>query len=327
MIYFQVALGLFLLYLGGEMLVRGAVTLSRRLGIAPLVIGLTIVAFGTSGPELSVSVDAAVSGLPDIAIGNIIGSNICNILLVLGVSAILCPVKVQPHAVYRDGTILLGATLLFVVVVGSGTIWRWEGAGLVALLLAYTVFTYAVERRARASDPQRKLHVREALEIAPLPVKPWVTLLLLACGIVFLAVGANQLVTGAASLARRIGIDDAVIGVTLVALGTSLPELSTSVVAALRRHPDVALGNVIGSNIFNALGIAGAAALANPLTVAEKFTHSDIWVMLASTALLLPLIMKDWRLSRWYGALFVLAYAVYVAAQFADLGSPPPYAG
>jgi cation:H+ antiporter len=171
------------------------------------------------------------------------------------------------------------------------------------------------------------MHVREGLEVAPLPLKPWVTLLLLVCGIVILAVGSNQLVTGAAALARAAGISEPAIGLTLVALGTSLPEVSASIVAAIRRHSDVALGAVVGSNVFNLLGIFGAAALAQPLVVADKFLRSDIWVMLGATALLLPLVMRDLRLPRWTGALLVLAYVVYIGAQFADLGRPPPWAG
>jgi cation:H+ antiporter len=327
MMYLQVAVGLSLLYLGGEMLVRGAVTLARRMRVSPLLIGLTIVAFGTSAPELVVSVDAAVKGLSGIAIGNVIGSNICNILLVLGLAAVVRPVKVPPHSLYRDGSILLGATLLALVMLGFGSIERWEGAVLLALLVGFSAFTYAVERGAAASDPQRRMHVREGLEVAPLPLKPWVTLLLLVCGIVILAVGSNQLVTGAAALARAAGISEPAIGLTLVALGTSLPEVSASIVAAIRRHSDVALGAVVGSNVFNLLGIFGAAALAQPLVVADKFLRSDIWVMLGATALLLPLVMRDLRLPRWTGALLVLAYVVYIGAQFADLGRPPPWAG
>jgi cation:H+ antiporter len=327
MMYLQVAVGLSLLYLGGEMLVRGAVTLARRMRVSPLLIGLTIVAFGTSAPELVVSVDAAVKGLSGIAIGNVIGSNICNILLVLGLAAVVRPVRVPPHSLYRDGSILLGATLLALVMLGFGSIERWEGAVLLALLVGFSAFTYAVERGAAASDPQRRMHVREGLEVAPLPLKPWVTLLLLVCGIVILAVGSNQLVTGAAALARAAGISEPAIGLTLVALGTSLPEVSASIVAAIRRHSDVALGAVVGSNVFNLLGIFGAAALAQPLVVADKFLRSDIWVMLGATALLLPLVMRDLRLPRWTGALLVLAYVVYIGAQFADLGRPPPWAG
>jgi cation:H+ antiporter len=327
MMYLQVALGLVLLYVGGEMLVRGAVTLARRMRVSPLVIGLTIVAFGTSAPELVVSVGAAVKGFPAIAVGNVIGSNICNILLVLGLAALLRPITVPPHSLYRDGSILLGATLLVLVMLGFGSVQRWEGAILLLLLIGLTAFAYAVERGAAATDPQRRMHVREGLEVAPLPLKPWVTLLLLAFGIVILAVGSNQLINGAAALARAAGISEPVIGLTLVALGTSLPEVSASVVAAMRRHTDVALGNVIGSNVFNLLGIVGAAALAHPLIIADKFLRSDVWVMLGATALLLPLVMRDLRLPRWTGALLITAYVLYVASQFADLMAPPPWAG
>lgn len=320
MIYLQLALGLFLLYLGGEMLVRGAVTIARHLRVSPLFIGLVIVGFGTSATELVVSVDAATKGLPDIALGNIIGSNICNILLVLGLSALVRPIAVPPHSLYRDGSILLGATLLFLVVTGSGAVARWEGAGLLLLLVGFTVFSYVAERRADAGNPQRRLHVREGLEITPLPVKPWVTLLMVVSGIVLLAVGSNQFVLGAMRFAREMAIPEPVIGVTLVAFVTSLPELTTAVVAAMRRHTDVALGNIIGSTVFNLLGITGAAALAKPLPVAQSILRSDVWVLLGATALLLPFVMlRDLRISRLAGIVLVVAYAAFVASRFAGL--------
>lgn len=329
MMYLQVLAGLVLLFAGGEMLVRGAVSLARRLGVSALLVGLTVVAFGTSSPELFVSVNAALKGVSDIAIGNVVGSNIANILLVLGVSAFIYPIACKPHSVRRDGTALVLATALFMAMAWAGALRSWQGLLFLLLLGLFVVLVYRAERFG-GGDPGAELHMREAAEIEDLPGRAWVPALFVVGGILALVWGSDVLVLGAVELARTVGVSEAVIGLTLVAVGTSLPELATAVVASVRRHADVALGNVIGSNVFNLLGVGGAIALAGPVSVADKFKHLDMWIMLAVTVVLIPLMMRGWRLSRGDAGLLLVAYGVYVLFQFyggpgiaAATGGPP----
>ncbi len=327
MMYLQVVGGLILLIVGGEMLVRGSVSLARRLGMSALVIGLTVVAFGTSAPELFVSVDAVLKGAPDIAVGNVVGSNIANILLVLGVSALIYPIACKPHSVRRHGSAMVAATILFTAMAWAGALRPWQGFLVLLLLGLFLVFVYRAERAG--SDPGAELHMREAAEIEDLPGRGWVAALAVAVGILALVWGANALVLGAVQLARAAGVSEAVIGLTLVAVGTSLPELATGIVASLRKHADVALGNVIGSNVFNLLGVVGAIALAGPVAVADKIKHLDMWIMLAVTVLLIPLMIRGWRLSRGDAGLFLIAYGVYLLVQFYGVpgltgGAGPP---
>jgi cation:H+ antiporter len=324
----QVVAGLILLFLGGEALVRGSVSMARRLGVSALVIGLTVTAFGTSAPELVVSVDAVLEGNPDIAVGNVVGSNIANILLVLGVSALIYPLACKPQSVYRGGAALLAATLVFVGMAWFGAFDAREGAGLLLLLVLFVGYSYRTERAGGEADPGAELHIREAEEVADVPGRGWVAVAIVGGGIVALVVGANLLVVGAVGLARAVRVSEAVIGLTLVAVGTSLPELATSVVAAVRRHADVAIGNVIGSNVFNLLGVMGAAALAGEVAVADKIRLFDLWIMLAVTVVLLPVMIRGWRISRGEAGLFLIAYGVYVAVQYYGVpGGGPAAAG
>lgn len=313
MIWLEIAAGLVLLFGGGEALVRGSVGAAARLGVSPLLIGLTLVGFGTSVPELVASLEAALIGAPDIAIGNVVGSNIANMLLIVGASAAILPMVTTKRAFRRDGTMLVAATLLFVAVVLYGTLTRWLGGGFILLLAAYIVYSYLTERRG--ANGGTAVHVAQANEVTSFASTIWANGLLALIGIVAIGFGANLLVKGAVEVARDFGYSEAVIGLTLVAVGTSLPELATSVVAALRRHGDVAFGNIVGSNLFNILGIAGATAILSPITVPPEIMTLDIWVMLAATGLLILFAMTGWRVNRTEAAIFLAAYGVYVAVQ------------
>jgi len=316
------ALGLALLLAGGEGLVRGAVATARRLGISPLVIGLTVVGFGTSAPELVVSVGAALSGATGLAVGNVIGSNIANILLIVGIAALLMPLAVHPDALRRDGVVLVSVTLAFPAVALDGTIGRGEGLAMVALLFVYLAWSIWSDRRG--PGPAAELHREEAEEYtASLPRTGWSTALFILLGLAGLIGGAELAVTGATALAREAGISETVIGITLVAVGTSLPELATAVVAARRGHADVCIGNIVGSNLFNILGIAGASAIAAPLPFIDPIAIADMWIMLGVTALLMVFMLTGLRIVRWEGCALLLLYVAFIAFQFMASGGAP----
>ncbi len=315
MVYIEVVAGFALLLVGGDALVRGAVSVARRLGVSPLLIGLTLVGFGTSTPELVTSLEAAFAGSPGIAVGNVVGSNIANILLILGAAAVISPLTCDPKAFYRDGTMLVGASLAALAVAAGGTLGHAAGAGFLVALAGYVVFTYVKERRS--SDASAAMHAHEADLAEPRPTRLWLALVLVGGGMAMIIFGARLLVAGAIAVAGALGVSETVIGLTVVAVGTSLPELVTSVVAALRRQGDLALGNVVGSNIFNVLGILGVTALVHPLRVPAEILGFDIWVMLGATALLIGFAITDWRLSRREGLVFVLGYLAYVAVLVA----------
>jgi cation:H+ antiporter len=314
MTWLGLAAGLVLLLGGGEALVKGSVAIATRFAVSPLLIGLTLVGFGTSTPELVASVEAALIGAPGIAIGNIVGSNIANILLILGIAALIAPLATTRDAFRRDGAALVGASLLLLAALLAGTVSRWIGAGFVAVLAAYTVFTYLTERKA-PQGPSAAMRAAEAAEVAPRAVAPLLGLTLAAGGIAAIVIGADLLIDAAIAIATAAGISEAVIGLTLVAVGTSLPELATSVMAAVRRHGDVAFGNIVGSNIFNALGITGAAALVSPIAVPGEIAVLDVWIMIAATLLLVVFAVTDWRITRREGAIFLIAYAAYLLIQ------------
>lgn len=316
MTYLLVLGGLVLLAVGGELLVRGAVGLSRRLGVSPLLAGLTIVGFGTSTPELVTSVQAALRGSPGIALGNVVGSNIANILLILGISALILPLAVRREAFRRDGIALLACTLAATGVVLLGEVTRLMGALLLAGIVAYVVIAYRGEKQA--APVEAEMHVHMAEDAAPeKPANAAILIGFVVGGLIAAIIGANLLVEGAIALARSFGIPEAVIGVSVVALGTSLPELIACVVAALRKHGDVALGNIVGSNIYNVFGILGLTAIVRPLSVPDELIRLDIWVFLATTLVFLAFLRSGWRLSRIEGGLFLVAYATYCAVIFA----------
>ncbi len=312
-------IGLVLLPVAAEFLVRGSVALANRAGISPLVVGLTVVAFGTSAPELVVSVQSALDGSPGIAFGNVIGSNIANILLILGVSALLKPIPCDPRSFLRDGLVMLGSTALFIIFALTGVIGPMQGGVMLALLAAYLFYSYWRERRGKDTAD---IHSEEVEELNTFKkTNLWLIVLFVLGGLAGVIYGADLLVTGAVELARGFGVPEEVIGLTMVAVGTSLPELATSVMAALRGHSDVALGNVVGSNIFNLLGVIGATALVAPLTATAQVVNFDIWVMAGVSLVLVPLMLSGSRLGRLEALLFLVAYGAYTTIQFVGVGT------
>lgn len=304
------AAGLCLLVLGAEGLVRGGVGLARRLGVSPLLIGVTVVAWGTSTPELVVSVEAALSGLDGIAVGNIVGSNIANILLILALAAVIAPITVRPEAIRRDGAFVLGAALLFIAIaLTTDRLSWWHGILCLGLLAATAVITYVKERSGGTASGA--LHAAEADEVKVVPLYPALAAGMVAGGIGLLVLGGELMIGAAVNIARGLGISEVVIGLTLVAVGTSLPELVTSVIAAIRRHSDIALGNILGSNIYNILGILGVSSLIAPTAIPPEIARTEMWVMLAATLLLLPAMVSG-RVGRPLGAAMIAAYAAYV---------------
>lgn len=311
-------LGVALLTAGGEALIRGSLAAARRLGVSPLLSGLIIVGFGTSAPELVVSVDAAVNGRPDIAIGNVVGSNIGNVLLILGTCALITPLAVKPLALRRDAVTVVAASMLFVALVGGSALQRADAIVLLLTLLAYLSWAYLTERSGAA--PSAELHKAEAEELSMVPKSLLWIVAAVVIGLLLLIGGSQVLLTGAVGIAEHFGVSEAVIGLTLVAVGTSLPELSISVIAAIRRHADVAVGNILGSNIFNLLGILGVSALLQPLPVHARILQFDQWVMLGAALLLILLLYTGRRLSRLEGGLLLIGYGTYVWVSFTVFG-------
>ncbi len=324
MTFLQIAAGFILLLLGAEFLVRGAVALARRLEVSPMVIGMTVVAYGTTAPELVVSLEAALTDVPAIAVGNVIGSNIANILLILGTAAVIYPIACKPGALKRDGAVMLAAAVLMVILGLTGAITAVQGAVMLLALITLTLYAYWSERRNSASAD---LLIREAEEFAEWPRSLWPSLLAVIGGIATVVFGAQILVAAAVELARDFGISEAVIGLTLVAVGTSLPELATAAVAAYRRHPDIAIGNVVGANTYNILAILGVVSVVEPLTIPAQIVGFDIWFMLAATVLLLAMILVRGGLSRAVGAGFLVIYGFYLVAEYTGIAAGVTIAG
>lgn len=310
----QIVGGLILLFVGGEALVRGSVAIAERFGISKLLIGLTIVGFGTSAPELLVSVDAALSGAPEIAIGNVVGSNVANVLLILGIAAIVVPIVGWRRTAVRDAMVAALVALAMYGLVHGETIGRTEGIVLLTVLGVYLFASYWLERR----DNGGTTFVEETEEFEDLRLpNPWLSAALVVIGLGALVLGARLLVQGAVSVAVALGVSDAVIGLSIVAVGTSFPELATAVVAAYRRHLDVVLGNVIGSNIFNVLAILGLTAVIQPIAVADRFAEFDVLVVLGVSAGLVLMLFIGRPIGRLIGLGMVLLYAAYLAALYA----------
>jgi cation:H+ antiporter len=299
--YLSIMAGLVGLFLGGEALVRGSVSIAHKMSISPFVIGLTVVGFGTSTPELLVSVQAALKGVPDIAIGNIVGSNIANVLLIVGVTALVWPIHVAGSALRRDTTIMILSALALVPLFAMGEIGRVAGLTLVAGLIAYLVWTF-LKPRQEASDDEA-----EAAATPIMNALLWVTL-----GLVGLLFGARFLVDGAVSVAQDFGVSEAFIGLTIVAIGTSLPELATSLIAAFRHQSDIAIGNIVGSNIFNVLGILGVTSIVAPIPVAPRFLTFDLPIMIVVSIVLTGLLLLHQKIGRRTGAVMLLAYCAYL---------------
>jgi cation:H+ antiporter len=310
-----VAAGLILLFVGGEGLVRGSVTLAERLGISKLLIGLVIVGFGTSTPELLVSVKAALGGAPEIALGNAVGSNIANVLLIVGLASVITPILGWERTAVREALVAALVSLAALVLVQGEVITKLEGIAMLVALAGYLFASYWLEKK----DPKAKTfqHATEEFEDIPLP-RRWLAPVLALGGIVALVFGADLLVEGGVNIARVFGVPDAVIGLSLVAIGTSLPELATAVVAAIRRHPDVVLGNVIGSNIFNILAILGLTAVIQPIAVSSRFREIDTPVMLGVALLLLTLLVVSKSIGRLWGFLMIALYAAYMTMLFSN---------
>lgn len=297
--------GFLLLVLGGEALVRGAASAARALKISPLLIGIVLVGFGTSAPELVTSLEAASRGSPGIAVGAVVGSNIANVLLILGLAAVIQPLTISPPAFRRDGGTLALVTAAAVAVILYGRLDSLVATVFLAALLAYVWTTIVQERRAGRGITKEA----EALGRSPGLA---VSLILALVGVALTVAGARLLVGAALVLARDLGMSETVIGLTIVAVGTSLPEVAASVMAALRRHAAMAFGNVVGSNIYNVLGILGVTGLVTPIPVPREIARLDVWIMAASAALLVLFVRTGHRLSRWEGALLLATYTAYL---------------
>lgn len=316
--------GLALLMFGGELLVRGAVQVANKLGVSPLVIGLTLVGFGTSTPELVTSLQAALSGAAGIAYGNIVGSNIANILLILGGAALLSPVFVTSRALRRDSMTMVGVTLLFLSLSLFQPFGRLTGAIFLALLCLYVLLAFRQELRPKIEGHGALYEKSSALQEADGALVPEkagsgplaISLLIALCGLGLVVLGGHFLVEGAVILARKFGVSETLIGLTIVAVGTSMPELVTSAVAAWRKEADVAFGNIVGSNIYNILGIGGATALISPIEIPDRIIAFDNYVMLAASILLVVFAYTKMRISRWEGGILVCGYVGYIALNW-----------
>lgn len=308
------AAGLAILVFGADWLVKGSSRLALAFGISPLVVGLTIVAFGTSAPELAVSITAAYNGASDMAVANVVGSNLFNTLFILGASALVAPLIVHHQLVRMDVPIMIGVSVLLLVLAADGGLSLWDSGLLAGLVIAYTVFLIVESRREQSAavKAQYAEGVEEAIggEKGTLPMD----LLLIVVGLAGLVFGSRLLVTGAIDFARILGVSEAVIGLTIVAAGTSLPELATSVVAAFKGERDIAIGNVVGSNIFNICSVLGFSGLvsAGALTVNDQMIRVDIPLMIATALICLPFFRVGYQLTRANGAVFLASYVLYV---------------
>lgn len=301
------AAGLLLLYFGGESVVRGAASLALRVGLSPLAVGLTVVSMGTSAPELVVSLNAALGGANDIAVGNVVGSNIANLGLILGATAMLGGASIQATLVRFDVPLVLLISLLMLSMLFDGVVSRLEGLSFLFGLVTYVAVTLSL-----GTHESRRIQAEFTADVPRQIASLRVCLLRLVVGIVALTFGGHLLVSSAVTMASSLGVSQAVIGITLVAVGTSLPEMATSLVAALRGQPDMAVGNLVGSNIFNMLGILGTTALVHPL-VRGEIGWDSLWIMTAFAALLVPMMYTGLRLSRAEGAVLFVGYWAYIA--------------
>ena len=343
MVYLFALAGLFLLFIGGEFLVRGSVGVARKFGMSEMVIGLTLVGLGTSMPELVTSLQAVSDGAVGVAVGNVVGSNIANVLLIIGVAALIAPILTQPRALARDFSVMVTATVVFILLAYFDGFSRLTGLLLVGALVVYIVGSIIADRREVAARSAVDLH-REEGEALSAPTNLPLSLVLALLGMAGVIIGAKLLVENAVIIATQAGVSEAVIGLSLVAVGTSLPELATSAIAALRGKTDVAVGNVIGSNIFNLFGILGVTALVSPFSVSDRsgviddpavtdwsqvleasaggsmLTFGDIGMLVLSVILLILFAMTGKRVARWEGAVLLVAYGSYMAYIFGAMG-------
>ncbi|MGI9372615.1 MAG: calcium/sodium antiporter [Hyphomicrobiales bacterium] len=305
--YCLLLLGFLVLIVAGDLLVRGAVSLALFFGISPLVIGLTIVGFGTSAPELVVSLDAALAASTDMAIGNVVGSNIANLLLVLGLPALIAPTNCDQTGIERNMLYVLAATAVFIALCFFGYLHIWQGILLLLMLAFILVSTARRSPRDITADIEDEAQHKKSV---------WLQVLFVVIGLVGLPIGAHLIVTSGSEIARTFGVSEMVIGLTLVALGTSLPELAATTMAAFRGQAGLALGNVLGSCLFNLLAIMGITMLIVPVPVPEALMKFDIWVMLAATLVLTPVFLRRAKITRAMGAALLIVYMAYIVAVF-----------
>ncbi len=305
--WLALGIGLVALYFGAQTLIKGGAGLALRFGLTPLVIGLTVVAFGTSSAELVVSLQAALSGNGAIAIGNVVGSNICNIAFILGICALVSPLRAAAQVIRREVPVMIGVTLFAVLLLADGRLARWEAGLLLASLVVYTVLTVRQARAETAAEAKEEF----AAEVRSLPTSLGKNTALALGGLALLLIGSHVFVSGAVTLAAAWGMSQVAIGLTIVAVGTSLPELAASLVAALKKEGDVAIGNVVGSNIFNLLGILGVAGLVNPID-APGLNWTDLGLMVLTAVAVLPIAWTGGRITRWEGAGLLAIYVGYL---------------
>ncbi len=312
--------GLVLLAISGDALVRGALSAAQRLHIPTIITGLTIVAFGTSAPELIVSIEAALNNAPGLAIGNVIGSNIANTLLVLGVPAIILAFTLKADGIRRSTVFLIAVSLVFILFLSDGLVSRFDGLVLFTLLIIYLIYSGVMATRAR-NETLREIssgaEIKSDDEDEPPLTMPWL-IGFLVFGIVGLGIGGKLTITGALGVADMFGVADTVVGLSIVALGTSLPELAASVSAALRKQAGMMVGNVLGSSVFNILGIIGITAMLMPLSVPMSIISLDMWIMLGVFLLLLPIVFFTRKLNRIEGSIMVIAYLIYMVLVFTN---------
>lgn len=306
--------GLILLVVGAELLVRGASSLALTAGISPLVVGLTVVAFATSAPELSVTIQSSLNSTPDLAVGNIVGSNITNLLLILGLVAVIAPFTIDQRLVRLDVPILIGCSTLFYILGLKDGISQWEGAVLFVLLLGYLYLAINLSRRENREVQEEYSETYVKPSKNGVAARIILDLFLCFIGVGTLVLGSDWLVSASVSTARFLGIDELIIGLTIIAVGTSLPEIATSIMAAIRGKRDLATGNVIGSNLFNLLCVGGLTSLVTPggLQINTQAIQFDIPIMLAATIACLPIFYRGYRLDRWEGLLFIFYYFLYI---------------
>lgn len=309
--------GLVLLFFGGEGLIKGAVSLARSYGLSKLLVSAVIIGFGTSMPEMTVSISASLKGSSEIALGNVVGSNIANILLILGITAILSPISINRQAVRRDTLMMIGSALILCALAIVQVISFAAGLLMFLILLGYIFWSYRQDRQSQALVAA---HVQEDFGAEKL-LTPAIALAYSVGGLLLLVGGAWLMVEGAVALARDFGISETVIGLTIVAVGTSLPELATAFVAALRKHGDVVIGNILGSNIFNILSILGVSAMVTPIPVTGQIAHIDIWLMLGVTLFFSAYLLRGQTVGRLTGSTMLITYSAYIAWLYLTTGA------
>lgn len=318
MMYLHVLLGLVFLTGSADILVRGAVGLAHRLDISPLVIGMTIVAFGTSLPEFLVSMNAVLAGSSAMALGNVVGSNLANMLLIVGVAAFLKPIQVQRYVLFGDSMVLLGSSTLFIWFCWLGPIDRMQGGLMLLIMAAFLLRSYWQDFYKNGVGT--KINMEEVNDFGGLK-SLWQIWMALLAGLAGVLIGADLIVNGGVEMAQVFGVSDEVIGLTVFSVGTSLPELAASVMAAIRGHIDMALGNVIGSNLFNVLIVVGGVAIVAPLEAPQQLLDFDLWLMLLVTVLMLPFFVGGWRIGRVIAVMFLAVYVAYIIAQAYGISS------